>query len=114
MLHSLANTEMLRGLGGAFFYAHQVKIADLGLARPLRDVSADPTMSTYIATRWYRPPEVCMLGEYSKPVDAWALGCIYAELLLGRPLFAGRDEVDQLHRIMAVLGKPPDAFIAAI
>ena len=52
----------------------------------------------YVATRWYRAPELVgsFYGRYSYAVDVWSLGCIFAEVLLGRPLFPGRDAVSQL------------------
>jgi len=65
-----------------------------------------------VATRWYRAPEL-LVGdvEYGKAVDIWAagnlqviLGCIFAELLTGQPLFPGDTDIDQLYRIMKSLG----------
>jgi len=43
-----------------------------------------------VATRWYRAPEI-LLGSnnYSKSADMWSVGCILAELLLGKPFFPG-------------------------
>lgn len=51
-----------------------------------------------MATRWYRAPELCgcFYGRYTQAVDIWSIGCIFAEVLLGRPLFPGRDAVSQL------------------
>lgn len=51
-------------------------------------------------TLWYRAPEI-LLGQkrYSTPVDMWSVGCIFAELVTKRPLFAGDCEIDQLFRI---------------
>jgi len=48
-------------------------------------------MTDYIATRWYRPPEL-LLGKkgYTKAIDVWAVGCILGELLRRRPLFPGK------------------------
>jgi cyclin-dependent kinase-like len=59
----------------------------------------------YVATRWYRAPEL-LVGdtEYGKPVDVWATGCIFAEILTGQPLFPGDTDIDQLYRIMKCLG----------
>jgi cyclin-dependent kinase-like len=59
----------------------------------------------YVATRWYRAPEL-LVGdvEYGKPVDIWATGCIFAEILTGEPLFPGDTDLDQLYRIMKCLG----------
>lgn len=85
-----------------------LKICDFGLARV-----DDPNhrercnMSDYVATRWYRPPEVILSRErYTKAVDMWSVGCILAELLSRRPLFPGRDSFHQVTLIISVLGTP--------
>lgn len=69
-----------------------MKLADFGLARSLAATSADegsegasnPAMTDYVATRWYRAPEI-LLGsmKYTKGVDMWSLGCILAEMVAG-------------------------------
>ena len=58
-------------------------------------------------TLWYRPPEL-LLGatKYGTPVDMWSAGCILAELILGKPLFTGKSEMDQLQLIFDMLGSP--------
>lgn len=52
-----------------------------------------------IVTLWYRAPEVLLMGVYSTPVDLWSIGCIFAEMLSGKPLFTGENEIDQLQVI---------------
>ncbi|KAF8213054.1 kinase-like domain-containing protein [Mycena galopus ATCC 62051] len=85
-----------------------IKLADFGLARKIQ--SAAP-YTEYIATRWYRAPEVLLLGNnYSSPVDMWALGTIMAELINLRPMFPGKDTFDQLAKICDVLGDPSDVY----
>ncbi|TGZ65608.1 hypothetical protein CRM22_005779 [Opisthorchis felineus] len=97
----------------------RVKIADLGFARlfyqplkPLADL--DPVVVTF----WYRAPEL-LLGarHYTKAIDIWAIGCIFAELLTYEPIFHCRQEdiktstpyhKEQLERIFRVMGFPPD------
>lgn len=85
----------------------EIKLADFGLGRfcslPLRTYTHD------IVTLWYRPPEL-LLGSkyYSAAVDIWSAGCIFAELLLFKPLFPGDSCIDQLYRIFRVLGTPND------
>lgn len=56
-----------------------------------------------------RPPEL-LLGatEYGPEIDIWSVGCIFAELLAGQPLFPGKDEADQLDKISRVLGSPTE------
>lgn len=81
-----------------------IRIADLGQARSLR---ARPPFTDYVGTRWYRAPE-CLLRDrtYSSPVDIWASGLIFAELLRGSPMFCGTSTIDQLYKIFTVLGHP--------
>lgn len=59
-----------------------------------------------MATRWYRSPEL-LVGdtEYGRPIDIWAIGCTFAEVLTGQPLFPGDSDIDQLYRIMKCLGQ---------
>ncbi|KAL0584248.1 hypothetical protein ABG067_005906 [Albugo candida] len=65
-----------------------VKIADFGLAREIR---SRPPFTDYVSTRWYRAPEVLLRSTtYNSPIDAWAMGCIMAEMFALRPLFPAR------------------------
>eukprot|EP01022_Parablepharisma_sp_SALTPOND_P019576 TRINITY_DN336_c0_g2_i1.p2 TRINITY_DN336_c0_g2~~TRINITY_DN336_c0_g2_i1.p2 ORF type:complete len:674 (+),score=56.68 TRINITY_DN336_c0_g2_i1:1338-3359(+) len=91
--------------GGLLKYI--IKICDFGQAREIRST---PPYTEYISTRWYRAPE-CLLRStvYSSPMDIFAIGCIMAELYLGRPLFPGTSENDQLFKICSVLGTPTQA-----
>lgn len=81
-----------------------LKLCDFGFARTLAGPGAKYT--DYVATRWYRAPEL-LVGdtEYGKAVDIWAIGCIFAEILTGQPLFPGDTDIDQLYRIIKSLGK---------
>lgn len=88
-----------------------LKVCDFGLARSTR--STNPSgkeaglMTEYVATRWYRAPEIMLSFKmYTKAIDIWAVGCILAELLNGRPLFPGRDYGHQLDLILDVIGTP--------
>ncbi|CAQ76489.2 Serine/threonine-protein kinase dyf-5 [Caenorhabditis elegans] len=81
-----------------------VKIADFGLAREIR---SKPPYTDYVSTRWYRAPEILLRStSYNSPIDMWALGCIMAELYILRPLFPGTSEMDQLFKIISILGTP--------
>uniref|UniRef100_A0A8C2A1B6 mitogen-activated protein kinase n=1 Tax=Cyprinus carpio TaxID=7962 RepID=A0A8C2A1B6_CYPCA len=85
----------------------ELKILDFGLAR-----QADSEMTGYVVTRWYRAPEVILNWmHYSQTVDIWSVGCIMAEMLLGKPLFKGNDHLDQLREIMKITGTPSPDFI---
>ncbi|KAL9966445.1 hypothetical protein ACROYT_G024519 [Oculina patagonica] len=81
----------------------QVKIADFGLARIYRDAMA---LTSVVVTLWYRAPEVLLHSSYATAVDIWSVGCIMAELYNRKPLFEGKSDVDQLHKIFSVIGIP--------
>lgn len=85
----------------------QVRVADLGLARSVKNImkESNPILTDYIATRWYRAPEI-LLGstKYTKAVDMWAVGCILGEMLVGKPLFTGSSTLNQLDRIIQLTG----------
>jgi len=85
-----------------------VKITDFGLARGVsKEEIEKPT--EYVVTRWYRSPEVmCSAGMYDEKVDIWSVGCIFAELILRRPLFPGQNYLNQLQIIFDVLGTPKE------
>lgn len=85
-----------------------LKVCDFGLARSVLTADQDTGfMTEYVATRWYRAPEIMLtFKQYTKSIDVWAVGCILAEMLTGRPLFPGRDYHQQLSLILDVLGTP--------
>ncbi|KAI9279148.1 kinase-like domain-containing protein [Sporodiniella umbellata] len=81
-----------------------LKLADFGLAKHL---NSKPPFTDYVSTRWYRAPEVLLKStNYSYPIDLWAVGAIFAELITLDPLFPGQSEIDQLHCICNILGSP--------
>ena len=61
-------------------------------------------LTDYVATRWYRAPELLLSNHYGKEVDIWAIGCIMGEITDGDALFPGESEIDQLFCIQKVLG----------
>ncbi|XP_042348241.1 cyclin-dependent kinase 17-like isoform X2 [Plectropomus leopardus] len=85
----------------------ELKLADFGLARA-KSVPTK-TYSNEVVTLWYRPPDV-LLGstEYSTPIDMWGVGCIFYEMITGRPLFPGSTVEDELHLIFRILGTPTE------
>lgn len=87
-----------------------LKIADFGLAYFTRPKSREP-LTSRVVTLWYRPPEL-LLGStnYGGEVDLWSVGCVFAELFMGRPILKGRTEVEQLHKIFRLCGTPPDEY----
>ncbi|RLN73724.1 hypothetical protein BBJ28_00023262 [Nothophytophthora sp. Chile5] len=84
---------------------HSLRLCDFGFARSLPNGGNACDLTEYVATRWYRAPEL-LLGDtkYSKSVDIWAIGCIMGELIEGQPMFPGESEIDQLYLIQKVLG----------
>jgi len=125
--HDVVQSYLFQLLAGvAFCHSHRVlhrdlkpqnllisrdgamKLADFGLARafgiPIR------TYTHEVVTLWYRAPEI-LLGckKYACAVDTWSIGCIFAEMSTGRPLFPGDSEIDELFRIFRVCGTPTEA-----
>lgn len=99
----------------------RVKLADFGLARSLSSLEdypegqKMPDLTEYVATRWYRSPEILLAAKrYTKGVDMWSLGCILAEMLIGRALFPGASTINQIERIMNTISKPSRQDIASI
>ena len=83
----------------------KIKIGDFGLARvfsiPIRPYTKE------VLTLWYRAPELLLgINEYSTPVDIWSVGCIFAELVIKKPLFKGDCEFEQIMKIYSILGTP--------
>lgn len=80
-----------------------IKLCDFGFARPI--ASASEAYTDYVATRWYRSPEL-LVGDpkYGKPVDVWSLGTLAYEVLTSKPLFPGESDLDQLYLIINSLG----------
>lgn len=83
----------------------ELKLADFGLARgigiPVKKFTND------VVTLWYRPPDV-LLGntKYSTQIDIWGVGCIFAEMCTGKPLFDGKSDPHQLMKIFKIIGTP--------
>eukprot|EP01038_Epipyxis_sp_PR26KG_P016415 gene16415-22383_t len=80
-------------------------VCDLGLARKYES-PIDP-YTFEVVTLWYRAPEL-LLGSklYSTPIDMRSIGCIFAEMLTGDPLFPGEGELDQCNKIFRLIGAP--------
>jgi len=82
----------------------EVKIADFGSAKQL---DLDHVSMSYICSRYYRAPELLLgAANYTTKIDVWSAGCILAEMLMGKPIFAGSDTQDQFVKIVLVLGTP--------
>ncbi|GMF17164.1 unnamed protein product [Phytophthora lilii] len=83
---------------------HLLKVADFGLARSLR---GDQLFTNKVVTLWYRPPEL-LLGatSYDASIDMWSIGCVFAELYIGHPIFQGKTELEQITKIFDICGTP--------
>ncbi|XP_045793769.1 protein IMPAIRED IN BABA-INDUCED STERILITY 1-like isoform X4 [Trifolium pratense] len=87
-----------------------LKIGDFGLANNTGPNSKRP-LTSRVVTLWYRPPELLMGStNYGVTVDLWSIGCVFAELFIGKPILKGRTEVEQLHKIFKLCGSPPEHF----
>ena len=72
-------------------------------------------MTDYIATRWYRAPEVILSWKkYTAAIDVWAVGCVLAELIIRKPLFPANSEEEQLNLITKFLGNPSPKLVNQI
>ncbi|MFS7897126.1 putative protein-serine/threonine kinase CMGC-CDK-CRK7-CDK9 family [Helianthus anomalus] len=85
-----------------------LKLADFGLARSFSN-DHNGNLTNRVITLWYRPPEL-LLGttKYGPAVDMWSVGCIFAELLHGKPIFPGKDEPEQISKIFELCGAPDE------
>ena len=82
----------------------EVKIADLGLAKKMQQ---SRPMSNEIVTLYYRAPEI-LLGatNYGIGVDIWSIGCIMAELFIGKPIFFADSSIGCIFDIFKLCGTP--------
>lgn len=89
-----------------------LKLCDFGTARRL---VFGEKMQCYVCSRYFRAPEL-ILGStsYSTPIDLWSAGCVFGEMILGQPLFTGKNGIDQLLEIIKVIGTPSPAELKAM
>ena len=93
-----------------------IKVCDFGLARCITSLTGkDVVMTDYVATRWYRAPEI-LLGsvKYNSQADMWSVGCIFGELLSGKPVFPGTSTLSQIDKVLEITGKPTKEDILSI
>ncbi|SBT40613.1 1-deoxy-D-xylulose 5-phosphate synthase, putative (DXS) [Plasmodium ovale wallikeri] len=82
----------------------EIKLGDLGLS-----VEKSDNMTPTVVTLWYRSPEILLKkNRYDQKVDMWSVGCLFVELLLGSPLFPGKNDQSQLELIYQTLGCKED------
>lgn len=97
-----------------------MKLCDFGLARSLTHEAleqnyTDPALTEYVATRWYRAPEILLASpKYTKGVDMWSIGCILGEMLIGTPIFPGSSTLNQLERVLKHIPTPSKQDVDSI
>lgn len=84
----------------------ETQLCDFGLSHVINP--SKESLQSYATTRWYRAPEVILGMKYNEAIDIWSIGCVLGELLLGKPLFQGTNNFNQLDIIMDTLGCPED------
>lgn len=92
-----------------------IKLCDFGLSRTVDSLGSTEELTDYVATRWYRPPEILFgSSSYHWGIDMWAAGCILAELVTGRTIFPGQSTMDQIERVIALTGPPSKQDIDSV
>uniref|UniRef100_A0A4W3K667 Homeodomain-interacting protein kinase 4-like n=1 Tax=Callorhinchus milii TaxID=7868 RepID=A0A4W3K667_CALMI len=96
-------------------FPFRVKLIDFGSAmsspRKQEDPGLDETLEPYIQARYYRSPEILLGLPFCEKMDMWSLGCVLSELRLGRPLYPGRNQYEQIMYIVQTQGLPKDYLI---
>lgn len=94
-----------------------MKMCDFGLSRSLADsgTGSDVVHTDYVATRWYRPPEI-LLGapKHTFGIDMWSVGTVLGECYRKKPMFPGNSTINQLDLVLRVTGRPSREDIASI
>jgi dual specificity tyrosine-phosphorylation-regulated kinase 2/3/4 len=113
--------QILEGL--AFIHSNSIVHCDLKPENILIDVTGFPNVKVidfgsscfighqryeYIQSRFYRAPEVILGLKYGPPMDIWSFACIIIEIIIGKPIFPGDNEHEQLAMLIQVLGPVPD------
>lgn len=85
----------------------KIKLDDFSLAQHINSLDDINLITDYVATRWYRAPEL-LLGsiKVGKPADMWSIGCIFGEMLNGKTVFPGTCTLNQLNLIVSLIGFP--------
>ncbi|CAB1423918.1 unnamed protein product [Pleuronectes platessa] len=79
----------------------KVKVIDFGLACD----NPEEQIGHVLQSLWYRAPEILQKAPFNEAIDVWSLGCIAAELSMGRPLFPASDETNLMKQIEFTTGK---------
>ena len=91
---------------------NKVKLCDFGMART---ISLRMSLLQNTTCAWYCAPEGLLNHtRYTTASDMWSVGCILAEMILGRVFLRASSDAEQLHLIAATLGRPNDHDLAAM
>jgi serine/threonine protein kinase len=78
-------------------------------------MTSSAQLTDYIATRWYRAPEVILSWkQYTGAIDVWSVGCILAELMRRKVLLPAASEQEMMHMITELIGSPSNDLINQI
>jgi p38 MAP kinase len=80
-----------------------LKLGDIGSARQ-HSPSADEVVNIYPASYPYRAPEQILTDSYEPSVDIWSVGCVLAEIIIGRPTFQRRSSFNLIFDIISTIG----------
>ncbi|KAH8582536.1 kinase domain-containing [Cryptosporidium sp. chipmunk genotype I] len=87
-----------------------IKLIDWGSCLSIYQASS--ARNSYVQSRYYRSPEVCLGLPYNEKIDIWSIGCVMAELVLRKPLFDHNSSTQQLlANIITTIGKIPMQMI---
>ena len=103
IVHCDLKPENIMFLSGS---TKDVELIDFGSSCYVGDLHFD-----YIQSRYYRAPEVIMGLKYGPPMDMWSFAGIVVEMLIGKPLFAGSNETEQIAKYVELLGLPPREMV---
>ena len=84
----------------------KIVVTDFDLCRQESKGEGDRMTRTAV-TLYYRAPEI-FFGDlyYGNKIDIWSIGCVFAELVIGKPLFKGNNELGTLSKIIENIGCP--------
>ena len=93
----------------------KIELCDFGFARKMKINEKSNTyekMTDYMATRWYRAPELILgQGNYGPEIDFWSIGCLIGEMATGEAMFPGDNQINQLEYIIKLIGNLPDNLV---
>jgi serine/threonine protein kinase len=86
----------------------KIILTDFDLCRQESKGKDDPMTRTAV-TLYYRAPEL-FFGDsyYGNKIDIWSIGCVFAELIIGKPIFKANNELGTLSNIIEIIGCPSE------